>query len=130
MLPFFLGGNEYICVIESHFMKTPLYAILAGLLLHSSFSCSSKAEKPKDPKQLQTTQFFIDGLGVNEACPALFEEALQQLREIENLQIDCQTKKVVLSYNSNTENLETIALAIVTLKDGHTFKVYDMELIP
>ncbi len=126
---------KYICCSEVPIMKNPLRVLFIFSILLCVFSCSEK-QKPtannfeEQHQHLQKTQFYIDGLGTDEACPTLFKDALEELKDIKDLQIDCHTKKVTLSFNTTSLNLENIALAIVTLKDGHTFKVYDMELIP
>lgn len=75
---------------------------------------------------LKSTEFTIEGMTCAIGCAATIETRLNKMEGVKTAKVDFDSKKATVEFDGSKLNEDDIALEVVSVGDGNTYKVYNM----
>ncbi|QYJ69463.1 cation transporter [Flavobacterium litorale] len=84
------------------------------------------AETKEVAANLEFKSFKIDGMTCAMGCAKVIENKLADLDGVQDVRVDFEAETAVISYDSEKQNVESIAATVEKIADG-AYKVSDMS---
>lgn len=78
------------------------------------------------PAQLATASFTVEGMHCEVGCAGHLEKKLAKLDGVQKAEIDFESKKATIQYDTNVLTPEVLVQTVENAADGKTYKVSDV----